>query len=203
MLISFILIFLIGFTIIALKKSNIKAVLTVGVCVWLFFNLMVEVNIWYCEPETEIKTETVIVYENNLLNLQDTNQSEGKFVGFSYFGTGAAFGRDKEKLYYCFYEETQYGYKFQKLSPEVQEIYLQYINDNEKPKITTECDETTKVRTLKKKPSIWWSSLYDYKKYHKYNVGDIIEENRLKNDYRQVLYIPKGSIVENYKVDME
>lgn len=204
MIISFIVIFLICFTIIALRKSNKPIVLIIcGVCAWMFINFLCPIDVWYCEPIKEIKTETTIVYEKNLLNLQDTTQSSGKFVGFSYIGTGAAYGSNKENLYYCFYEETQYGYKFQKLSPEKDNIYLQYIDDNEKPKITKECDTTTNIITLKNKPSIWWSGLIDYIRFHKYNVGDTIEEIEQESNYRQVLYVPKGSIVEDYKIDME
>lgn len=204
MIISFILVFLIGSMIVMItkQKRDIIAVLIGGFFVLLFFNAA-NVEGFYLTTKQEMITETIIEYENNLLNLQDTSQSEGKFVGFSYFGTGAAYGSNKEKLYYCFYEETTYGYKFQKISPEDQEIYLQYINDNEQPKFTKEYEQKKRIKIVKRKPSIWWSSISDYIRYNKLNIGDTIEENVGASDYRQVLYIPSGSIVEDYKIDME
>lgn len=205
MIISFIVVFLIGSIIFLFTQKRNYDVLII-----LFYGLIVlfvvnsaNVENFYLTTEQEVITETVIEYENNLLNLQDTSQSEGKFVGLSYFGTGAAYGNNKEKLYYCFYEETPYGYKFQKMSPEDQEIYLQYINDNEQPKFTKEYEQKKRIKIVKRKPSIWWSSISDYIRYNKLIIGDTIEENVGASDYRQVLYIPSGSIVEDYKIDME
>ena len=204
MIISFIVVFLIGSIIVMITKlkRDIVTVLLVGFFVLLLFNTG-NIEGFYVTTEQEMITETIIEYENNLLNLQDTSQSEGKFVGFALFGTGAAFGSNEDKLYYCFYEETQYGYKFQKISPDDQEIYLQYINDNEQPKITKEYELKKRIKIVKRKPSIWWSTITDYRKYNKLIIGDTIEENVGASNYRQVLYVPKGSIVEDYKIDME
>ena len=205
MIISLILVFLIGsiiFLFTQKRNEDVIGILIGGFFVLVFLNLA-NVECFYLTVEQEITTETIIEYENNLLNLQDTSQSEGKFVGFSYFGIGTASGRNEDKLYYCFYEETPYGYKFQKISPEDQEIYLQYINDNEQPKITKEYEQKKRIKIVKRKPSIWWSTIADYRKYNKLIIGDTIEENVVASNYRQVLYVPNGSIVEDYKIDME
>lgn len=206
MIISIIIVFLIFIAIVRYWKDKpITAFcLALAVCFGVFalFNFASCEKIYFIK-ETETRTETVIEEERTLLNLQDTNQSKGKFVGLSFVGMGGAVGSEEQKLYYCFYEETPYGYKFNKISPEDMEIYINYIDDNEKPKIIKEYDQEKRIMTLKRKPSIWWSSISSYKQYHNLDIGDTVEENISASGYRQVLYVPQNSIVENYKIDME
>lgn len=58
---------------------------------------------------------------------------------------------------------------------------------------------------LVKEPNIWTSSLIDYIYYHKYSVGDVIKTSSSTyfNHQQTVIYIPEGSIEQNYKIDME
>lgn len=127
--------------------------------------------------------------------LQDNNQVAGtKYVGI---------GHVQEKMYYCFYEETDQGYKYHKLSPENYEIYIKECSENEKPYI----EETTKINNtvVKKDPSsLFWFSLVQYFKYKNCKVGDIVDTSEeFFPERRYTIYVPKGMIVKDYQIDTE
>lgn len=106
-------------------------------------------------------------------------------------------------MYYCFYEETDQGYKYHKLSPEDYEIYIKECSEDEKPYI----EETTRIKNtvVKKDPSsLFWFSLYEYSKYKNCKVGDIVDTSEgFFPDRTYTIYVPKGTIVEDYKIDTE
>lgn len=144
----------------------------------------------YIVTEDATETETF-----SIVALQDNNQVTGtKYVGIGYV---------REKMYYCFYEEADQGYKYHKLSPEDYDIYIKECSNDEKPHI----EETTEIKNtiIKKDPSsLFWFSLVEYLEYKNCKVGDIVDTSeKFIPDRTYTIYVPKGTIVEDYKIDME
>ena len=144
----------------------------------------------YVIVETDNKAEAF-----SIVALQDNNQVAGtKYVGI---------GHIQEKMYYCFYEETDQGYKYHKLSPEDYEIYIKECSEDEKPYI----EEMTKIKNtvVKKDPSsLFWFSLYEYSKYKNCKIGDIVDTSEgVFPERTYTIFVPKGTIVEDYQIDME
>ena len=161
--------------------------------------------------DKNVAVDTVIEETKEIISLQDKDAEKGKYVGVGVVGTGVYSGYNETKTYYCWYYKTEYGYKYNKLSPEDTDVYINYCQDNETPTIQKQYDIITKQTILERKPNIWKSDIFSYLKYQNYNVGDVVvEEDNTKKyldtehrNFRTVIYIPKGSIQENYTIDME
>lgn len=161
--------------------------------------------------DKDVVVDTTISETREIIALQDKDAEEGKYLGVGVLGTGVSSGSNGTKTYYCWYEKTEYGYKYNKISPEDTNVYIDYCQDDETPTIQKQYDVITRYTILKKKPNLWKSNIFSYLKYQKYNVGDVLaEEDDTKtfigDDYRSsrtVIYVPEGSIQENYTIDME
>lgn len=82
----------------------------------IVFALMTNLFPWGKETGYVITEKADQTEMFSIVTLQDNNQVAGtKYVGI---------GHIQEKMYYCFYEETDKGYKYHKLSPEDYEIYI-------------------------------------------------------------------------------
>lgn len=154
---------------------------------------------------TEPITTTKVYESNELITLQDSNLSNGKYVGVAVYGTGGASGRLDTKNYYCYYIKTEYGYKFEKHSPETEKIYIRYCSEDESPRVQKECEGFSYKKIIVKKPNIWYSNPLNYATFYKYEIGDVYEEMEDTKMFssKTILYVPEGSIVENYEIDMQ
>lgn len=130
-----------------------------------------------------------------IIALKDRQTTEGNF----FLGFGSIDNSD----YYCYYTENDAGdIKFNKISIN-DNVKLRYCSNGEQPNV--KMYNQVKQEILVKEPNIWTSSLPDYLCYHKYNVGDVVKTSSSTHHcYQQtVIYIPEGSIEQNYKIDME
>lgn len=143
------------------------------------------------------------VKSNNIVALQDGNQVEGYGSSTLFLGSG----RINEKMYYCCYIETDNGYQFYKISPEDENVYVKYCDKDEQPRIEQLC--TYEKAVLKEKPKYsFWYSLPLYFKTRNMKVGDVlydeaIEVGWFEKEFSYTIYVPKGSIVQDYKLDMQ
>lgn len=151
-----------------------------------------------CEPTyTELKTvpeavETVSV--QRIIALQDTAQAHGR----SFLGTGTYQGT----MYYYYYIETEEGYAFNKISPENETVFIKYIQDNSVPRIEKTVEHKRLQRILKREPS-FWRDFFAWHRYKEYSVGDICEESSFTSKFVYTIYVPEGSIVEKYDIDLQ
>lgn len=141
--------------------------------------------------ENKTITETNV---QEIVALQDTTQANGR----CFLGTGTYQG----KMYYFYYVETEKGYVFNKLSPESENVYIKYIQGEDSPRIEEACEYS--VLAVKEKPSFWWNILaWLYLK--DYSVGDISEKKPMlfSSSISYTIYVPEGSIVEEYNIDLQ
>lgn len=84
------------------------------------------------------------------------------------------------------------------------DVTLRYCTDKETPKI----EEYTTIdqSVLTKKPTFWDNFLLEYSRYKDNNVGDVVEEHpsTFFDDEvtKTIIYIPKGSIQNNYDASL-
>lgn len=147
-----------------------------------------------------IDTDTEYSYDElesstKIIALKDRNTTEGDF----FLGFGSVDNSD----YYCYYTENDAGdIEFNKISTN-DNVKLRYCSTEEQPNV--KIYNQVKQTILVKEPNIWTSPLPSYISYHKYSVGDVIETtlSSYHNHQQTVIYIPEGSIEQNYKIDME
>ena len=168
------------------------AILLITLCAVSSCTLLGDVFISYTDTEysyDELDSSTKIVA------IKDRNTTEGNF----FLGFGSVDNSD----YYCYYTENDAGdIVFNKISTN-DNVKLRYCSNGEQPNV--KIYNQVKQEILVKEPNIWTSSLPDYLCYHKYNVGDVVKTSSSTHHYYQqtVIYIPEGSIEQNYKIDME
>lgn len=165
----------------------------------LCFNIIDEP---FSEEQYDITNYSVTVGSNNIVALQDGNQVEGRSSQNLFLGSG----RINEKMYYCCYIETENGYQFYKISPEDENVYVKYCDKDEQPRI--EQNRTYEKAVLKEKPeNSFWYSLSLYYKTKDMKIGDVLWDREKELDlfekkFSYTIYVPKGSIVNDYKIDM-
>lgn len=193
-------------TIIGVRKIDKNAhcfnIITGAVCgiVVFFLYAIISINFNNC---VEYVTEEKMIDSVDIVALKDTSSLEGKM----YLGAG----RIEDEEYYGYYKDTEYGRTPGKLEiyNTVRPVYINYISEDETPHI----DQYALVGypVLKEEPNIW-VSLPVYFTYKDNVIGDVLgEESVLKpllstenyDHFRYEIYIPEGSIQENYVVDME
>lgn len=193
--------------------------LVISLCIWFFFihtkgtkiafeewivilimifsavsvcTLLGDVFISYTDTEysyDELDSSTKIIA------LKDRQTTEGNFF--------LGFGSVDNSNYYCYYTENDAGdIEFNKVSAN-DNVKLRYCSNEEQPNVKIYNQVQKKV--LVREPNIWTSPLSDYISYHKYSAGDVIKTSSspYHNHQQTVIYIPKGSIEQNYKIDME
>lgn len=142
----------------------------------------------YFENKTIIETNA-----QEIVALQDTAQVNGKY----FLGTGTY----QEEMYYFYYVETENGYVFNKLSPERENVYIKYIQGEDSPRIEQSCEYS--IRMVKVEPSFWWDIL-SWIRLKDYSVGDIYKKQpKPFSSPTYTIYVPEGSIVEEYNMDLQ
>ena len=132
---------------------------------------------------------------SKIIALKDNNLSSGTF----FLGCGSI----NNDEYYCYYTVSSEGdIEFNKLSATHDNVKLRYCGDNEQPRV--EKYYRTSKSVLTKKANIWTSSVIDYIKYYKYNVGDTVGKINIDCYHEQtIIYIPEGTIQQDYNIDMK
>lgn len=148
----------------------------------------------FCMPDYfENKTIIETTKMQEIATLQDTTQANGRY----FLGTGTY----QEEMYYFYYVETENGYVFNKLSPERENVYIKYIQGEASPRIEEACEYS--VLAVKEKPSFWWN-IFSWICLKDYSVGDIYEKKpTLFSSPTYTIYVPEGSIVEEYDIDLQ
>lgn len=143
----------------------------------------------YFENKTIIETTKV----QEIATLQDTTQANGRY----FLSTGTY----QEEMYYFYYVETENGYVFNKLSPERENVYIKYIQGEGSPRIEQSCEYS--IQMVKIEPSFWWN-IFSWICLKDYSVGDIYKKQpTLFSSPTYTIYVPEGSIVEEYDIDLQ
>lgn len=168
------------------------AIIMMALCAVLCITVATDIFTSYTDTEysyDDLESSTKIIAH------KDRNTTEGNF----FLGFGSIDNSD----YYCYYTENDAGdIKFNKISIN-DNVKLRYCSNGEQPNV--KIYNLVERKILVKEPNIWTSPLPDYICYHKYNVGDVVEtsSSTYHNHQQTVIYIPEGSIEQNYKIDME
>lgn len=151
--------------------------------------------------ENEIITTGVEIQSSDeLLNFQDVQQTKSEYS----FLVAYASGNSADIMNYSYYVKTEYGYEYKKISPEQESVYIRYCDKGELPRVETEADKLKEEKILTQKTNIWTTNIFSYLKYHKYNIGDVVETKEYTSfDERTIFYIPEDSLSIQYDVDMQ
>lgn len=156
-------------------------------------------DVTYYENEV-ITTGVEIQSSDELLNFQDVQQTKSEYS----FLVASASGNSADIMNYSYYVKTEYGYEYKKISPEQEIVYIRYCDEGELPRVETETDKCKEEKILTQKPNIWITNIISYFKYHKYNIGDVVETKEYtSSDERTIFYIPEGSLSVQYDIDMQ
>lgn len=145
--------------------------------------------------EEVINTSTLVPFKN------DSSSHDTFFLGYD---------STKKDAYYYFHTKTEDGYELEKVKTEntSSPVHIKYISSNETPHIVQY--SIVSKKTIIKNPNIL-VSFFSYLYYSDYEIGDVVTEQIHKPIYdidnpdrfRYVIYIPEGSIHENYVFDKE
>lgn len=139
------------------------------------------------EPFIEIK----ILSRKEIVALMDSST----ITGHHFLGCGQIDG----SMYYYYLEKTDVGCKISRiLATDVSVIE----NENETPRIEEQEVWKAQKYRLIKKPTIWYS-FFLFFKFKKYKVGDTIQNIMIKQDNRTIIYVPKNTIMTDYKIDLK
>ena len=128
-----------------------------------------------------------------IIALKDNNQTEGHF----FLGCGSI----NNSNYYCYYTKTNDGdIEYNQISIN-DNVKLRYCSNEEQPKV--EIYNQVAQTILIKKPTISTSSLLSYIRYYKYNVDDVVDTSISPYNHQTIIYIPEGSIQQEYNIDLE
>lgn len=168
--------------------------LLIGVMIWFF----IDAGFWFLySGEKMTRTErTTVVSTTNIVALQDTNSTSGRF----FLGSGSV----GQKSYYAYCYETEYGYRYDKINVNGNiPVYIKYIeSENEVPRIEQYAVKCSDYRT-DYDPLPW--SLITTWIYAGKSEGDLISERvhkQFEDGCRYVIYIPEGSIKQDYEIDL-
>lgn len=173
------------------KKSNIFISLFASVVGALLGLLIGVVICSFCGiVKTEFTSREELYASNKIIALADNSNVSAQF----FLGCGSV-GQDE---YYVYYTETLRGYKQEKVRAD--SVYVKYLSDNETPHI----EHFSKVNQeiLTKKPNTPWLSFTFYLEYKNTDIGEAVSEGTPKHSHT-IIYIPEGSIQENYTIDSE
>ncbi len=134
---------------------------------------------------SETKEEYKLVESHNIIALQDSSNTSGTF----FLGCGTV----GSSMYYCYYIDTDDGYKYQqiKVSSDDVDVSIKYCKEKETPHI--EKYDEYKITTCDKN----WGWLIDFK------LSKSTESQSVFSPQKIIIYLPEGTIAENYKIDLQ
>ncbi len=156
----------------------------------------------------EIQETTEMVASQEIVVLNDSSATSGQF----FLGSGSV----NNTHYYAFYVKTENGYKYETLEAESSRypVYIKYItSEAEAPHIDRYALIERQVWNSHTDP-LWFSILAHFL-YGSYEAGDVISEEThttpalyassldYYDNFRYEIYIPEGSIRQDYIIDLE
>ncbi len=181
------------------RESGLAPLIVCGIVCCLIIGIVVDFGVSLFTSIPEIEKISELESSHKLIALQDKTTTEG-----SYF-LGCGTSEDSE--YYVFYAGNEYGYKRYKIDAysSAKAVYINYLeSDDDTPHV--DYYQRIKIKRMGERPKIWLS-IIDYIKYNKYNQGDeikrIVGVIGSSDDYRIEIFVPEGTIKENYEIDLE
>lgn len=168
-----------------LMTNNNEKTLTIR-AISLFVGAGILTTSWVISSEiTERKEEYKLVESQNIVALQDNSNTSGRFL----LGSGTING----SMYYCYYIDTDDGYKYQQINTSDYnvDVSIKYCNENETPHIE-KYDKYT-IPTSDKK----WGWVFNPVLIAPRANQSVLSAQKI------YIYLPEGTIDENYKVDLQ
>lgn len=183
--------------------SAIMALLLEG-CVLVITSLFVEHSV----------SSTEVIEKKEIVALQDGNESSGKFF--------LGLGKLSDEMHFTYYYETDFGITYDSISAENKHkpVYIRYLEKDSE--ISYILQYGIVKYTYFEKPNIpLWLSLSVLLRYGGYEDGDVINtsidmvdntdftdliadtDHDDVNDYRYEFWIPEGSILEGFELDLQ
>lgn len=146
-----------------------------------------------------LKTQCVdkLVSSEEIIASNLDTSIEGEF----FLGCGSI----KNEPYYFFYtQDKNDNIKLNKIHCD--EVILKYCTQKEMPKVEKYTEINQNILTSK--PSLWNNTLMEYFSLKKYDVGDVVNDNSKPflfetTPTKTIIYIPEGSIQNNFDVSLE
>lgn len=160
----------------------------------IFLSLVIAVNL-NINNSTKLKRVEKVADAKEVIALNLDNSKEGRFfLGYGSVGN---------ESYYVFYTKDNDGnINLQKVRSD--EVTLKYCTDDETPKVEEYVAVSQKILTSK--PTFWNNTFREYFLYKNYNAGDVVSETSatMRGDdiVKTVVYIPEGTIENNYDVSL-
>ena len=173
--------------------------------------IAIDLTAWgiYSCTAIEITEASEVVASTNLVTLQDNSSVTGSF----FLGSGSL----NNKTHYAFYYETDHGYKYKTIDAESSSnpVYIKYISADEAPRIDQYSVVERETITANGSRS-WLVSIIAWFSYRQYAPGDLISEEttgpamfassgnpNYYDSWRYEIYIPEGSVQQNYTIDLQ
>lgn len=189
------ILFIIYFIILGVAIVNDKELLGIfsfGSIVLVFIVMLI---LSFTTPVTETTEKYKLASSAEIIALEDNISTKGSY----FLGTGSS----DNKEYYYFYTKSDDGnMKLNKVDALDGKVSLKYCSDNDSPRV--EEYHVIYQTKLVKRPKFWTTPIYIYNKYKKYRIGEIInnDENTWSNE-KITIYIPEGTIKQNYNLDLQ
>lgn len=151
--------------------------------------------VFACSPIIDYKQKDELVNSQEIMALNLENSQKGEF----FLGCGSVSG---DPYYFYYTQDQNNNIKLHKLK--AADVTLRYCTDKETPKI----EEYTTIdqSVLTKKPTFWDNFLLEYLQYKDNNVGDVVSEQPstffADKATKTIIYIPEGSIQNNYDASL-
>lgn len=177
----------------AKKQNRVRFLAYCGIGL-IFISCFIAIIVSVVNPMTEKQYSYKLASSSKIIALKDSNALDGTL----FLGCGSI----NNDEYYCYYTvSTEGDIEFNKLSATHDNVKLRYCGDNEQPRVETYYETVNTV--LVEQPNIWTTAITDYFSYRKYSVGDVVDNQIIDWHQQTIIYIPEGSIEQNYKIDME
>ena len=157
------------------------------------FLIVFGIYMFACSPITDYKQRDELINSQEIIALTLESSQKGEF----FLGCGSISG---EPYYFYYTQDQNNNIKLHKIKAD--DVTLRYCANKETPKI----EEYTTIDqcVLTKKPTFWDNFFLEYSKYKDNNAGDVVSEHPstffADEITKTVIYIPEGSIQNNYNV---
>jgi hypothetical protein len=175
-------------------QSRIKSLMVWGIGLTIV-SCFISIFVSTVNPKTEKQySYDKLASSSKIIALKDNNLLSGTF----FLGCGSI---NNDEYYYYYTVSDEGDIEFNKLSATHDNVKLRYCGDNEQPRVETYYETVNTV--LIAKPNIWNLSINDYISYHKYSVGDVVTSDINEWHKQTIIYIPEGTIQQDYNIDMK
>lgn len=183
--------------------NNIFTAIWCGFLTFMVAELIVFIGFHAATTQTTKTSEKV--GSAKIIALQDNQSLDGRF----FLGSGSV----NNKEYYAFYMKTKNGFKYETLDAKSSSrpVYIKYITPEETPRIDQYAVIEREIYTGNTNPL--WFSIVAALAYGDNEAGDVVFEEQTSpalissretsDNFRYEIFIPEGSIQQNYHIDLE